>query len=273
MKFSLSMTTCGNTLVIYGDAKIGKTTSIMDIVRAGYTVHYLDLDRNTATFAQLEEKYYGNFNIYRPDLTPRHLLFTIESLLRTGVLNICHAHGRYKCKECGDTNVDVVDFKNMTNMDVFVIDSYSALYAAIVQYVAEKDNLNLAETKVFEREHHQAVNYYNDTFWRGLVQLALGCPTIIIAHPVDVNASMDSKVSRPALFAPRAGSKPYSRGSAMLYASAVVPVDENGEIILTRGKGYMVSNPLGDKAKDCKTLDSYLKLWLGTAPSHKITNV
>ena len=232
--FNYSYTTQSQTIVIYGAPKTGKTESILALCRAGFKVHYIDVDHNVLVFRNLEPEFHENLNVFNMnESSPGAIGAALYGMQTSGKLSLCNAHGIASCPTCNAnaaSSYDVLDITKLTSKDVIVIDSYSQVFKSVKWFLTEHNKINMSNVLAYTIPFYQALSNTNEKIWNGICRLRTKANVIIISHAynradeVDMSKNKDgaSKVLKPDGFYPIIGSKTFSSETGEIPISALI---------------------------------------------------
>ena len=270
MQFTPEHLMRGATIALCGASKSGKTSALLPLIEDGWTLHYIDLDRNLQPFSRLTPAQYANLKLYRPDISPTNLYTVMMKFIVTGVLNICEEHGTFGCKTCSTVKApfETTNFRELTGKNAIVIDSYTVLFEAIKATIVAINGIDITKITKVDLGFHNAVKLVSGRLFHGLIGLNANVPLIIITHLVDINdgIALDSSAKKTPMYIPILGSRSFSRLDGVKMLSAVVAMDEAGTLITEKGKGYLVNNSLV-LPPDVKTFGDYMEVLLKASKS------
>lgn len=105
MKLSQLKVNAARKILIYGAPKTGKTELYGSLPAEGYRLHILDLEQSTKTFLKPTSKafpYLDKIEVYPiPDTQTTPIgIETAMKVMKRGVYEICHLHGKVDCPLC-----------------------------------------------------------------------------------------------------------------------------------------------------------------------------
>ncbi len=136
MKLSANNST-GNSLVLYGAPKTGKTQLIGKLAEVGWKIKILDFDCGIKTLVNSVPKQYHNniefLSVSSTKLVPRALEVALTAFTKTGPSYFCTEHQVNKCKYCNMPNAEAFEWDYTPRSDtIYVLDSMTALTNALV---------------------------------------------------------------------------------------------------------------------------------------------
>lgn len=114
-------------VIVFGDAKTGKTELVGELARHGFILDWFDVENGHETLLKLPPEAQANINLFRiPDTRDNpQAQDTLRRILRPGKYDICEKHGKVGCMLCKKEGAtfSIFDHANLNEKHIVVIDS------------------------------------------------------------------------------------------------------------------------------------------------------
>jgi len=216
----------GQSIIIYGPPRSGKTSLAATLVQEGYNLIYLDFEKGSQTLkACVPQELKKNINLFRCDDTRERpqAITTAIKLLSMKPKQICITHGVADCGACmlkkDPTLFETLDFSKLTTKDVVVFDTLTQLSES-ARNEATKDLTDFAK---IEFKHYDKEGILLSMLLSA-IQNASHFHRIVISHEVVVEQPDKSEKIVPA-----AGTKNFSKKVGKYFDHIVYTRVHNGK--------------------------------------------
>ena len=96
----------GKKLILYGKPGVGKTTTVLALLKAGHTVVYIDIDGNVEPFSRLTPDEASRLILLPIRDTPQsgNMIKGLDKLGDKGIFEVCMKHAEHECPRCKKDN-------------------------------------------------------------------------------------------------------------------------------------------------------------------------
>lgn len=139
-------------IMVYGPPKVGKSKSILDLIKYGYRLFYCDGEDSIKVAFGVDDKgtrwfsddALANVELIRlPDTMVYPIMGeTLLKIIKGGDCNVCHLHGKVDCILCKKLPESVwtkVNVNEFTPKDILVVDSTTQLGNSFIFHIKKKD--------------------------------------------------------------------------------------------------------------------------------------
>lgn len=197
---ALSSSKRNHSILIYGDAKVGKTRFIGTVARIPEIkrIFWIDLENGIETLLHMdlqEKELEKIIPICIPDTreVPRGIETVLKMFSSKVPISICQIHGKVGCVECKDLEAISFCLKDCTASDIIVIDSGSQLGDSALAFACAGRDITFKPT--FDEWGAQG-KYLGDIL--GVIQAAHFTNFVMITHSLvieeDINGVKTDKV-------------------------------------------------------------------------------
>jgi AAA domain len=251
-------------VLLYGPPKSGKTKLAGDLLKAGYTLDWFDLESGIKTITASSD--YTREDLQRVNYfrVPDHKLYpiaidTMKAVFRTASpKRICFEHGAVNCTICKPpaAQFSTFDFSKYEGEEgdkrVLVVDSLSQLaMSAIFKKVLAQIKGDNGDAYKFEWDDYNAQSNALTEILSKVQILPINC--VFISHETDAE-----KAEGQELLVPQAGTRNYSRLVAKFFDEVVYSYRQNGKhratnstafssTVLSGGRGTALVEAAGGK--------------------------
>ena len=178
-------------ILVYGEAKSGKTALVGGLAAAGFKLWWFDLENGVKTLRNTEilpAEFRKNVSIFNiPDnKTLPVALDALRKLFKGGAHKYCHLHGIANCPACSKTPglawSEVIDLSKFGDNDILVIDSFTQLAESAINKVMVKEWMKDEDYKPTWDDWAQQGNYLKEILSK--IQTA-NIHVCVISHDID----------------------------------------------------------------------------------------
>lgn len=248
LKRGSPMASPNKLIAIYGPSGCGKTTEIVKYLTAsGKSSVIVDIDGNSGPIIAAPPQVLERMNYLklRNSLQHLHAMDFVNRSMTDPQLKLCQEHGYLDCGLCKNSGSPsiMVNFDDLRNYDVLVIDSASLFINAIKLFSIKEAGLDKDLRKIWQRVSLNAATFLH--FMREIHETV-----IVLSHPLDIRLEVEKAVHKQgpnkgeervqAYYKPRFGSVPFSKEvSGSL--TEVIYMNEDGGIITNAKRPYFAN--------------------------------
>jgi hypothetical protein len=229
MKLTQYKPSAARHIMIYGPPKVGKTKAILDLIKSGFKLWYVDGEDGIKTAFGVDaagkrwftDEELNNIElIHLPDTMTYPIMGeTLLKILKGGECRICYDHGKIDCPICKKNelaNITVINVDTFTPKDILVIDSVTQLGNSFIFHIKKNDIAKavMADDLKLDWDEWQKQGFLLDRVF-SIVQNA---PFNVIAASHEEMAKMTDKSEN---IAPKMGTRNFSRNSAKYFDDVV----------------------------------------------------
>lgn len=198
-------------VLVYGPPKSGKTALVGQLAKAGFILHWVDLERGIKTLLQesiLPPEFRKNIRIINvPDNKDLPIgIDVVRKIFKGGKHRFCFAHGAAACPICSKTPglkwSEEVEIASFTEKDILVIDSWSQLADSAINKATFLETRKDIEYKCTFNDWAVQGNLLREIASK--IQTA-NINVVVISHEIDIEK--DEKKSQ---FVPIGGTRNFS---------------------------------------------------------------
>lgn len=217
-------------IMVYGPPKVGKTKAILDLIKYGYKLWFVDGEDGIKTAFGVDpatgkpwytEQELENVELIRlPDTMIYPIMGeTVLKIIKGGDVNICHEHGKVDCPLCkknSNASWTLVNVNKFGPKDILVLETVTQLGNSFIFHIKKDDVAKglMADQLKLDWDEWQKQGFLLDRVF-SQVQNA---PFNVIASSHEEMAKLTDKSES---IAPKMGTRNFSRNSAKYFDDVV----------------------------------------------------
>lgn len=153
MKLTQYKPAAARHIIVYGPPKVGKTKSVLDLIKYGYRLWYCDGEDSIKTAFGVDpatgKRWFTDEELDNVELIrlPDTMIYpimgeTILKIIKGGECKVCHDHGKVSCVLCAknpDAHITTINVDTFGPKDILVMDSVTQLGNSFIFHIKKKD--------------------------------------------------------------------------------------------------------------------------------------
>lgn len=255
MKLTNYKPSAARHIMVYGKPKVGKTKEILELIKYGYRLWFIDGEDGIKTAWAVDEKgnrFFTDEQLENVELirVPDTMIYpimgeTLLKILKGGDVSVCHNHGKVDCPMCkkeADAQITTVNVNKFTSKDILVIETVTQLGNSFIFNIKKNEIAKgiMADELKLEWGEWERQGFLLDRVF-SQVQNA---PFNVIASS---HEEMVTQVDKSTDISPKMGTRNFSRNSAKYFDDVVYLDKVNNKLKMFSSAQYRDSVITGSR--------------------------
>ena len=183
----------GKKLILYGKPGVGKTSTVLALLKAGHFVVYIDIDGNVEPFMGLPPELSSKLIVLpmRDTAQSSNMVKGLDRLGNQGIFEVCQNHAEHECPRCKkNPDAEWLTYNFYTDLPkdaIVVVDSYTQIHDGVINAVYKEHKLS--DFDKLELPNHGAVSRLDKVMFQFFLRSYFNC--LLITHAASTKGILD----------------------------------------------------------------------------------